>query len=91
MGLLLVLTTFYIFISFFIPDFLMYYMGMPIYIITEYIFSISRFFGQFQPIPISYNIKIPLSIFTYFIGFLYILENENNNIIMKQKNHLTKE
>lgn len=47
---------------------------------------ISEIFGKIEPFEISEKIKIPLSIFINFIGFLYILKNIENNI-MNQKDY----
>lgn len=86
MWVLLIFTTFYILFNFILPDFIIYYLGLPIYLIWEYILIISEFFGKIEPFTISEKIKIPLSIFINFIGFLYILKNIENNI-MNQKDY----
>ncbi len=81
MGILLFATTLYILLSFFIPDSLLYFLGLPIYFIGEYIFLISDFFGQFKLYTISENIKIPLVTTLCFAGFIYILCSEEEKIL----------
>lgn len=87
MGILLILSTFYIFWALIFGDIFLYFFGLPIYFLTEYILMISVFFSQFPPTQIPENIKIPLSTFLYFIGFLYAIHADEEKRITFQKNH----
>lgn len=86
MWVLLIFTTFYILFSFILPDSIIYYLGFPIYLIWEYIFIISEIFGKIESFEISEKIKIPLSIFINFIGFLYIFKSLDSKL-KNEKDH----
>ena len=87
MSVLLFLTTIYIGLSFIIPDSILYILWLPVYLLGEIIFIVSGFFGQFSLIEISKNIKTPLSITLYFVGFLYLLHSQEQKILTNQTNH----
>lgn len=81
MGILLFMSTFYILFSLFLPDSILYFLGLPIYFVGEYIFLVSGFFGKFELYSIPENIKIPLVATLCFAGFLYVLHTEEEKIL----------
>lgn len=87
MWILLIISTIYIFWSFIFRDFLLYFLGIPIYFITEYIFFISNIFSKFPVLEIPNTIKAPIAIGLYFFIFLFTIHSDEQKRLQIKTNH----
>lgn len=86
MGVLLIFSTFYTIWALIFGDIFTFWLGLPIYFMTEYIFIIADFFGKFPPTEIPEKIKIPICITLYSLGFLFAIDMDEKKRI-NQTNH----
>lgn len=81
MGILLIFATFYTAWVLIFGDILTFWLGIPIYFMTEYIFVIADIFGKFPPTEIPEKIKIPICIILYILGFLFAIDMDEKKRI----------
>lgn len=84
MGILLILTTIYILLSF-LPEDILYYFGYSIYYIASYVLGVARFFGNIPPYTLPPVLTNFLPIILYFSGFLALLHTTERTLISHRK------